>query len=144
MSDFFPIVIFHNPDCGTSRNALAILQAAGYAPEVVEYLQAGWKRGELLSLFAAANLTPRAALRETKSPAKALGLLEDGVTDEVILAAMLDHPILVNRPLVATPKGTRLCRPSEAVLDLLERLPNGPFYKEDGAVLIDENGTRVG
>jgi arsenate reductase len=143
MSDFFPIVIFHNPDCGTSRNALAILQAAGYAPEVIDYLQAGWKRGELLSLFAAANLTPRAALRETKSPAQDLGLLEDGVTDEVILAAMLEHPILVNRPLVATPKGVRLCRPSEAVLDLLERLPNGPFYKEDGAVLIDENGVRV-
>ncbi len=144
MSDFFPIVIFHNPDCGTSRNVLAILQAAGYAPEVVDYLQAGWTRGELLSLFAAANLTPRAALRETKSPAQDLGLLEDGVVDEVILAAMLQHPILVNRPLVATPKGTRLCRPSEAVLDLLERLPKGQFYKEDGAVLIDENGIRVG
>lgn len=144
MSDFFPIVIFHNPDCGTSRNVLAILQAAGYSPEVVDYLQAGWTRGELLSLFAAANLTPRAALRETKSPAQDLGLLEDGVTDEVILAAMLDHPILVNRPLVATPKGTRLCRPSEVVLNLLERLPKGPFYKEDGAVLIDENGIRVG
>ncbi len=144
MSDFFPIVIFHNPNCGTSRNVLAILQAAGYAPEVVDYLQAGWTRGELLSLFAAANLTPRAALRETKSPAQDLGLLEDGVTDEVILAAMLDHPILVNRPLVATPKGTRLCRPSEVVLNLLERLPKGPFYKEDGAVLIDENGIRVG
>jgi arsenate reductase len=144
MSDFFPIVIFHNPDCGTSRNVLAILQAAGYAPEVVDYLQAGWTRGELLSLFAAANLTPRAALRETKSPAQDLGLLEDGVADEVILAAMLEHPILVNRPLVATPKGTRLCRPSEAVLDLLERLPKGPFYKEDGAVLIDANGIRVG
>ena len=144
MSDFFPIVIFHNPNCGTSRNVLAILQAAGYSPEVVDYLQAGWTRGELLSLFAAANLTPRAALRETKSPAQDLGLLEDGVTDEVILAAMLDHPILVNRPLVATPKGTRLCRPSEAVLNLLERLPKGPFYKEDGAVLIDENGIRVG
>jgi arsenate reductase len=144
MSDFFPIVIFHNPDCGTSRNVLAILQAAGYAPKVVDYLQAGWTRGELLSLFAAANLTPRAALRETKSPAQDLGLLVDGVTDEVILAAMLEHPILVNRPLVATPKGVRLCRPSEAVLDLLERLPTGPFYKEDGAVLIDENGTRVG
>ena len=144
MSDFFPIVIFHNPNCGTSRNVLAILQAAGYSPEVVDYLQAGWTRGELLSLFAAANLTPRAALRVTKSPAQDLGLLEDGVTDEVILAAMLDHPILVNRPLVATPKGTRLCRPSEAVLNLLERLPKGPFYKEDGAVLIDENGIRVG
>jgi arsenate reductase len=144
MSDFFPIVIFHNPDCGTSRNVLAILQAAGYAPEVVDYLQAGWTRGELLSLFAAANLTPRAALRETKSPAQDLGLLEDGVTDEVILAAMLDHPILVNRPLVATPKGVRLCRPSEVVLDIMDRLPKGPFYKEDGAVLIDENGIRVG
>jgi arsenate reductase len=144
MSDFFPIVIFHNQDCGTSRNVLAILQAAGYAPEVVAYLQAGWTRGQLLALFAAANLTPRAALRETKSPAQDLGLLEDGVTDEAIVAAMLDHPILVNRPLVATPKGTRLCRPSEAVLDLLERLPKGPFYKEDGAVLIDENGLRVG
>jgi arsenate reductase (glutaredoxin) len=144
MSDFFPIVIFHNQDCGTSRNVLAILQAAGYAPEVVAYLRAGLTRGGLLSLFAAANLTPRAALRETKSPAQDLRLLEDGVTDEAIVAAMLDHPILVNRPLVATPKGTRLCRPSEAVLDLLERLPKGPFYKEDGAVLIDENGLRVG
>ena len=144
MSDFFPIVIFHNPDCGTSRNVLAILQASGYAPEVVDYRQEGWTRGELLSLFAAANLTPRAALRETKSPAQDLGLLEDGVAEEVILAAMLEHPILVNRPLVATPKGTRLCRPSEAVLDLLERLPKGPFFKEDGAVLIDANGIRVG
>ena len=144
MSDFFPIVIFHNPDCGTSRNVLAILQAAGYSPEVVDYLQAGWMRGELLSLFAAANLTPRAALRETKSPAQDLGLLEDGVADEVILAAMLDHPILVNRPLVATPKGVRLCRPSEVVLDILDRLPKGPFYKEDGELLIDENGIRVG
>ena len=143
MSDVFPIVIFHNPDCGTSRNVLAILQAAGYAPEVVDYLQAGWTRGELLSLFAAANLTPQAALREIKSPAQDLGLLEDGVTDEVILAAMLDHPILVNRPLVATPKGVRLCRPSEVVLDIMDRLPKGPFYKEDGAVLIDENGVRV-
>ncbi len=144
MSDFFPIVIFHNADCGTSRNVLAILQAAGYAPEVVDYLQAGWTRGELLSLFAGANLTPRAALRETKSPAQDLGLLEDGVTDEAILAAMLDHPILVNRPLVATPKGVRLCRPSEVVLDIMDRLPKGPFYKEDGELLIDENGIRVG
>jgi arsenate reductase (glutaredoxin) len=144
MSDFFPIVIFHNPDCGTSRNVLAIVEAAGYAPEVVAYLKAGWTRGELLSLFAAANLKPRAALRETKSPAQDLGLLKDGVTDDVILAAMLEHPILVNRPFVATPKGVRLCRPSEVVLDLLDRLPDGPFYKEDGAVLIDENGIRVG
>jgi arsenate reductase len=143
MSDVFPIVIFHIADCGTSRNVLAIIQAAGYAPEVVDYLNTGWTRGQLLALFAAANLTPRAALRETKSPAQDLGLLEDGVTDEVILAAMLVHPILVNRPLVATPKGVRLCRPSEAVLDVLDRLPKGPFYKEDGKLLIDENGVRV-
>jgi arsenate reductase len=144
MSDFFPIVIFHNADCGTSLNVLAILQAAGYSPEVVDYLHAGWTRGGLLSLFAAATLTPRAALRETKSPAQDLGLLEAGVTDEAILAAMLDHPILVNRPLVATPKGVRLCRPSEVALDILDRLPKGPFYKEDGKLLIDENGVRVG
>jgi arsenate reductase len=82
-------------------------------------------------------------MRETKSPARELGLLEPGITDEAILAAMLDHPILVNRPLVATPNGVRLCRPSEVVLDILDRLPNGPFYKEDGMLLIDENGVRV-
>lgn len=143
MSDVFPIVIFHNPDCGTSRNVLAILQAAGYSPEVVDYLHAGWTRGQLLALFAASRLIPREALRETKSPAKELGLLEPGITDGAILAAMLDHPILVNRPLVATPKGVRLCRPSEVVLDILDRSPNGPFYKEDGKLLIDENGIRV-
>lgn len=144
MSEFFPIVIFHNPDCGTSRNVLAIIEAVGYTPEVIDYRQTGWTRGQLLALFAAAGLTPRAALRETKSPAKELGLLEAGVSSEVILAAMLDHSILVNRPFVATPKGIALCRPSERVLDLLERYPQGPFYKEDGAILIDEKGVRVG
>lgn len=143
MSDFFPIVVFHNPDCETSRNVLAIIQAAGYQPEVMEYCQAGWTHGQLLSLFAAAGLTPRQALRETKSPAKELGLLEDGVSDEVILNAMLTHPILVNRPFVVTRKGTRLCRPSETVLDLLENLPKDPFYKEDGELLIDEKGERL-
>jgi arsenate reductase (glutaredoxin) len=143
MRDFFPIVMFHNPDCGTSRNVLAIIEAAGYQPEVMEYCQAGWTHGQLLSLFAAAGLTPRQALRETKSPAKELGLLEDGVSDEVILNAMLTHPILVNRPFVVTRKGTRLCRPSETVLDLLENLPKDPFYKEDGELLIDEKGERL-
>jgi arsenate reductase (glutaredoxin) len=143
MSDFFPIVIFHNPDCGTSRNVMAMVEAAGYVPEVIEYLQTGWTRGQLLALFAAAGLTSRAALRETKSPAKELGLLEPGVLDDAILAAMLEHPILVNRPMVATPKGVRLCRPSEAVLALLDRLPSGPFYKEDGQLLIDETGFRI-
>nr|WP_321512257.1 arsenate reductase (glutaredoxin) [uncultured Hyphomonas sp.] len=138
------IVIHHNPDCGTSRNVLAIIEASGETPTVIEYLKEGWTRPQLLGLFAAAGLTPRSALRETKSPAKELGLLEVGVSDEAILEAMLEHPVLVNRPIVCSPKGVRLCRPSEAVLDLLETLPPGPFYKEDGALLIDESGRRVG
>lgn len=138
------IVIHHNPDCGTSRNVLAIIEASGETPVVIEYLKEGWTRPQLLGLFAAAGLTPRTALRETKSPAKELGLLEPGVSDEVILEAMLEHPVLVNRPIVCSPKGVRLCRPSEAVLDLLESLPPGPFYKEDGELLVDENGQRVG
>jgi arsenate reductase (glutaredoxin) len=142
MSTHFPVVIFHNPACGTSRNVLALIEAAGYQPDVVEYLQSGWTRGQLLSLFAAAGLTPASALRQTKSPAEELGLLEPGTSDGAILEAMLTHPVLVNRPLVATPKGVRLCRPSEIVLDLLDRLPPGPFFKEDGQLLIDETGKR--
>lgn len=138
------IVIHHNPDCGTSRNVLAIIEASGETPFVVEYLKQGWTRPQLLGLFAAAGLTPRTALRETKSPAKELGLLGPGVSDEAILSAMLEHPVLVNRPFVCSPKGVRLCRPSEAVLDLLETLPPGPLYKEDGALLIDADGKRVG
>ncbi|MFN4183158.1 MAG: arsenate reductase (glutaredoxin) [Hyphomonas sp.] len=138
------IVIHHNPDCGTSRNVLAIIEASGAAPVVIEYLKEGWTRPQLLGLFAAAGLTPRAALRESKSPAKDLGLLEPGVSDEAILAAMLEHPVLVNRPIVCSPKGVRLCRPSEAVLDLLETLPPGPLYKEDGEMIIDEKGQRIG
>jgi arsenate reductase len=137
------IVIHHNPDCGTSRNVLAIIEAAGYRPTIIEYLTTGWTRPQLLGLFAAAGLTPRAALRETKSPAKELGLLEPSVDDETLLAAMVQHPVLVNRPIVCAPKGVRLCRPSEAVLDLLDRLPPGPLYKEDGALIIDEMGNRV-
>ena len=128
----FPVVIHHNPACGTSRNVVAIVQAAGYAPEIVEYLDTGWTRPQLLALFAAAGLTPRTALRETKSPAAELGLLEEGVPSETILAAMLEHPVLVNRPIVATPKGVKLCRPSELVLDLLEQRPTEAVYKEDG------------
>lgn len=143
MSGHFPVIVHHNPDCGTSRNVVKIIEAAGYAPEIVLYLEAGWTLPQLLALFAAAGLTPRAALRETKSPAKDLGLLEPGVGHETILAAMLEHPILVNRPIVATPKGVRLCRPSETVLDLLDRLPPGPLAKEDGSPLIDEYGRRV-
>lgn len=138
------IVIHHNPDCGTSRNVLAIIRASGTEPVVVDYLQEGWSRAQLLGLFAAAGLTPRAALRATKSPAKELGLLEPGVSDEAIFAAMLEHPVLVNRPIVCSPKGVRLCRPSELVLDLLEKMPPGPLYKEDGEMILDAEGRRVG
>lgn len=138
------IVVHHNPDCGTSRNVLELIRAAGETPFIVEYLKTGWTRGHLLSLFAAAGLTPRSALRETKSPAKELGLLEDGVADDHIFEAMLAHPVLVNRPIVCTPKGVKLCRPSEVVIDLLEKRPSGPFYKEDGSLLIDSNGNVVG
>ena len=137
------IVIHHNPDCGTSRNVLAIIEAAGYAPTVIEYLKTGWTRPQLLALFAAAGLTPRMALRETKSPAAELGLLDDGVSSERLLDAMLQHPILVNRPIVCTSRGVRLCRPSEMVLDLLEHLPPGPLSKEDGSPLIYAQGRRV-
>lgn len=137
------VVIHHNPACGTSRNVVGLVEAAGYRPVVIEYLKTGWTRPQLLGLFAAAGLTPRGALRETKSPAAELGLLEPGVDDETILAAMIAHPVLVNRPIVCTPKGVRLCRPSEAVLDLLDRLPPGPFAKEDGSPLIDAEGRRV-
>lgn len=136
-------IIYHNPECGTSRNALAVIEAAGYQPVVVEYLQVGWTRELLLTLLTAANLTPRQALRETKSPAAELGLMEDGVSNDTIFTAMLTTPVLVNRPFVVTEKGVRLCRPSEAVLDLLDKWPKGPFQKEDGALMIDEAGKRV-
>lgn len=137
------IVIHHNPNCGTSRNVLAIIEASGETPIVIEYLQTGWTRPQLLALFAAADLTPRAALRTTKSPAEELGLLDSSVDDETLLAAMLKHPVLVNRPIVCSPKGVRLCRPSEAVLDLLDRLPSGPVVKEDGTPLIDSKGNPI-
>lgn len=138
------IVVHHNPDCGTSRNVLRIIRASGEEPVVIEYLREGWTRPQLLALFAAADLTPRTALRVSKSPAEALGLTDPTVGDEAILAAMLEHPILVNRPIVASRKGVRLCRPSETVLDLLERQPPGPLAKEDGSLIIDEKGRRVG
>jgi arsenate reductase (glutaredoxin) len=129
------VVIHHNPECGTSRNVVALVKACGYTPTIIEYLKTGWTKPQLLAFFAAANLTPRSALRETKSPAKELGLLEPRVSDDLILASMLQHPVLVNRPIVCTAKGIRLCRPSEMVLPLLDRLPTGPFLKEDGTLL---------
>ena len=137
------IVIHHNPDCGTSRNVLSIIEASGENPVVIQYLQTGWTRPQLLGLFAAANLTPRSALRTSKSPAEELGLLDPAISDEAVLAAMLIHPILVNRPIVCSRKGVRLCRPSETVLNLLERLPPGPVYKEDGEMIVNEHGERV-
>jgi arsenate reductase len=140
----FPVVIHHYPDCGTSRNVVEIVHRAGYAPVLIPYLETGWTRPQLLAVFAAAGLTPRAALRETKSPARELGLLEPGVSDETLIAAMCTHPVLVNRPIVATPKGVRLCRPSEVVLDLLDTWPPGPLYKEDGDMILDADGRRIG
>ena len=137
------VVIYHNPDCGTSRNVLAFIEAAGYTPTIIEYLKTGWTKPQLLGLFSAAGLTVRTALRETKSPARELGLLEAGVTDGQILGAMLEHPVLVNRPIVCTYKGVHLCRPSETVANLLDRWPKGPFFKEDGTLLIDAEGRRA-
>lgn len=137
------VVIYHNPDCGTSRNVLAILRAAGTDPVVIDYLTEGWTRGQLLGLFAAADLTPRTALRVARSPAEAMGLTDPAVTDAALLDAMVAHPILVNRPIVCTRKGVRLCRPSDVVLDLLDTLPPGPLAKEDGTLLIDAKGNRL-
>ena len=139
----FPVVIHHNPGCGTSRNVLGIIRAAGYEPVVIDYLTEGWTRPQLLALFAAAGITPRDALRVARSPAEEMGLTADSVKDDQLLDAMVAHPVLVNRPIVCTPRGVRLCRPSEGVLDLLERLPPGPLAKEDGQMIIDAEGNRL-
>jgi arsenate reductase len=128
------VTIFHNPNCGTSRNTLAMIKAAGYEPEVVEYVKAGWTRERLSDLLAKAGLTPRQVMRTKGSLAEELGLLKDGVSDDAILAAMLEHPILVERPLVIGPKGVVLARPSEKVFEVLERRPES-FTKEDGQVV---------
>lgn len=128
------VAIHHNPDCGTSRNVLAIIRASGVEPVIIEYLKTGWTRPQLQALFAAADVTPREALRTSKSPAGELGLTDPAVTDDALLDAMLEHPILVNRPIVCSPKGVRLCRPSEAVFDLLDS-PPAEFVKEDGDVI---------
>ena len=136
----FPITIYHNPACGTSRNTLAMVRAAGYEPEVVEYLKTGWTRQQLDGLLAAMHLRPRDVMREKGTPAAELGLLAPAATDEQIIDAMIEHPILVNRPIVVTPKGTKLARPSEAVLDLLDRQPES-FSKEDGEVVVHRAGS---
>jgi arsenate reductase len=133
MTDF-PVTIFHNGACGTSRNTLAMIEAAGYAPTIIDYLATGWTRPQLDGLLAATGLTPRTLLRESGTPAAELGLLDPAITDDAILDAMLAHPILVNRPIVVTPKGAALCRPSEAVFVLLDATPDS-FTKEDGEVV---------
>jgi arsenate reductase len=130
----FPVTIYHNPKCGTSRNVVAMVEAAGYAPTVVEYLKAGWTHELLLDLSTRSGLSVRELMREKGTPAEELGLLADGVSDETILAAMVEHPILVNRPIVSTPKGVALARPSEKVYDLLEHAP-ASFTKEDGEIV---------
>ena len=130
----FPITIFHNPACGTSRNTVAMVQAAGYEPQVIEYLKTGWTKAQLRELLTAMGASPRDILREKGTPAAELGLLDPAATDDAILDAMIAHPILVNRPIVVTPKGVKLSRPSEVVLELLERMPES-FTKEDGEVV---------
>ena len=114
------IVIYHNPECGTSRNVVEIIRTSGTEPVIIEYLKTGWTRPQLLGLFAVASLTPRDALRTSKSPAEELGLTNPKVDDESLLDAMVAYPILVNRPFVCSQKGVRLCRPSEIVLDILD------------------------
>lgn len=133
MTAAFPITIYHNPDCGTSRNTLAMIRAAGYAPTIVDYRTAGWTRPLLEGLLAAMHAAPAEILREKGTPAAELGLL-DGASDAAMIDAMIAHPILVNRPIVVTPKGTALCRPSEKVLELLDRKP-ASFTKEDGEIV---------
>lgn len=134
MTQPFPITIYHNPKCGTSRNTLAMIEAAGYAPEVVEYVKAGWTRPQLAQILQDMGGTAREIVRTKGTPAEELGLTDPAASDEAILAAMLEHPILVNRPIVVTPLGTKLCRPSEVVLGLLDRKPES-FTKEDGEVV---------
>jgi len=134
----FPITIYHNSDCGTSRNVVAMVKAAGYEPLIIEYLKVGWSRELLAEIMADIPATPRELLREKGTPAAELGLLDLTVSDDRIIEAMLAHPILVNRPIVITPKGGKLCRPSQVVLGLLDRQPSS-FTKEDGEIVIRAN-----
>jgi arsenate reductase len=115
----FPVTVFHNPACGTSRKVLAAIETAGLTPEVIEYVKAGWSRDQLTALFAEMGVTPRDVMRRTGDLVSDLGLLDPEVPDETILEAMVKHPVLVNRPIVRTPRGTKLCRPVETLLDLL-------------------------
>lgn len=137
------IKIYHNPSCGTSRNTLALIRNTGVEPQVIEYLQTPPSREELKEMIEKAGLTVREAIREKGTPYAELGLDNPALTDEQLLDAMLANPILINRPFVITPVGVRLCRPSEAVLDILPLPQKGPFSKEDGEAVIDAEGRRV-
>ena len=138
------IVIYHNPECGTSRNALGLIRNAGIEPHVVEYLKTPPSRALLVELIDRAGMTPRDLLREKGTPYAALGLGDTALSDDALLDAMMAHPVLINRPLVVSPLGVKLCRPSEAVLDLLPNDQRGAFAKEDGEQVVDASGQRVG
>ena len=137
------VTIYHNPECGTSRNTLAIIRQSGVEPTVVEYLKNPPSRERIIELVSAAGITLRQALRQKDTPFEALGLGDTSLTDDALLDAIGEHPVLLNRPFVETPVGTRLCRPSEVVLDILENPDIGPFTKEDGEVIIDAEGKRI-
>jgi len=138
-----PVKIYHNPACGTSRNTLALIRHAGIEPIVIEYLQTPPSKDELIQLIKDSNLSVREAIRKNVEPYKELELEQDHWTDEQLIDFMVQYPILINRPFVVTPKGTRLCRPSEIVLDILDSQNLGYFAKEDGEVIIDEQGHRI-
>jgi arsenate reductase (glutaredoxin) len=137
------IIIYHNPECGTSRNALAMIRNAGIEPHVVEYLKTPPSRALLESLIERAGIAPRNLLREKGTPFAELGLEDPDLTDAQLIDAMMAHPILINRPLVVSPLGVKLCRPSEEVLDLIPAGQRGAFAKEDGELVIDADGVRI-
>jgi len=137
------ITIYHNPACGTSRNTLALIRNSGTEPEVIEYLKTPPSRDTLLDLLRRAGLSPRALLRQKGTPYAELGLAEPALTDDQLVDAMMEHPILINRPLVETPLGVRLCRPSEVVLEILPDPQRAAFTKEDGELVVDADGHRV-
>ena len=138
------ITIYHNPACGTSRNTLAMIRQSGEEPEVIEYLKTPPSRARLVELIEEMGISPRDLLREKGTPYAELGLGDPKWSDDQLIDAMLEHPILINRPIVVTPLGTKLCRPSEAVLDILPNPDIGPFTKEDGEVVLAKEGRRAG
>ncbi|MFB2832182.1 glutaredoxin-dependent arsenate reductase [Aeromonas jandaei] len=137
------ITIYHNPECGTSRNTLALIRNSGAEPTVIHYLETPPSRDQLVALIAAMGMPVRELLRKNVSPYEALGLAEDRFSDESLIDAMLAHPTLINRPIVVTPLGTKLCRPSELVLDILPCQQKGAFAKEDGEQVVDASGKRL-